>query len=269
MIIIVFTKQPFDPGAARVYHRGNDGLPAGKRAAATVVLERTIRGCKRHCGFVQEHPTPVTAHWCFVIKDSRFGIGCPWSLTHRPTEAFSSCFSIGPLPSPKDKPLFMKAVTEMVQCGVTRFAREKAEETAVAERIRAPLEGFLGWHDFGSEDGSYNKVAHPSVDEGTATERNYGPGFQPGTPNARTPSPSPSKSIQPSSLEVFITPPNARTPSPSPFVTPQKRRAPNSKTPPLSSSRSVQPSPLKAFITAQKRVVDPQSKTTTRVPGVS
>lgn len=128
---------------------------------------------KLPCGAGKDHTQPLS----LVDRALIMGLallyeretGYPWSLTHRPTEAFRSCFPIEPLPSPEDKTAFLNAVTEMVQRGVTRFATEMPQETAVAERIRAPLEGLMGWHDFGSEDGSYNKDAHSSA-EGASTE---------------------------------------------------------------------------------------------------
>lgn len=59
----------------------------------------------------------------------------------------------------------MKAVQEMVQRGVKQWSTEMPGEKAVAERIRPPLEGLFGWHDFFSEDGSYNELAHSLVDQ--------------------------------------------------------------------------------------------------------
>lgn len=91
--------------------------------------------------------------------------GYPWSITHRPTEAFQSCFPVEPLPSPNNRAEFLKAVQEMVQRGVKQWSTEMPAEKAVAERIRPPLEGLFGWHDFFSEDGSYNELAHSSVDQ--------------------------------------------------------------------------------------------------------
>lgn len=43
-----------------------------------------------------------------------------------------------------------------VQRGIARFAKDMPHETAVAERIRPPLEGLLGLHDFASGVGSHN-----------------------------------------------------------------------------------------------------------------
>lgn len=82
-----------------------------------------------------------------------------WSITHRPTRAFVNCFPVQPLPSPADGDAFLKAVRVQVQLGVARFIKGKPEYTAVAERIYGPLEGLMGWHDFYTEDGSYNSTA--------------------------------------------------------------------------------------------------------------
>lgn len=65
MIVVVFTKQLFDAGAARVWHGGHNDLAAGKRAASTVVV---VTGTGRrygrefgHHGFAQERSILVTA----------------------------------------------------------------------------------------------------------------------------------------------------------------------------------------------------------------
>ncbi|KAE9398933.1 hypothetical protein BT96DRAFT_939744 [Gymnopus androsaceus JB14] len=152
--------------------------------------------------------------------------GHSWSITHRPTQAFWACFPVEPLPSPDDINAFLDAVQEKVQRGITRFSKEMPGELAVAERIRPPLEGLLGWHGYWSEDGSYNSAAHTSVEQ-TSNERfsektrdteSYNPDVRRKPPNAalksaKQPDPQPSSlkappklakqpDLQPSSLKA-------------------------------------------------------------------
>lgn len=167
------------------------------------------------CGAGKDHTHPMS----MVDRALIMGLavmyeresGYPWSLTHRPTHTFQSCFPVEPLPSPDDKMAFLNAVQDIVQRGIARFTIDWPEEKVVSERIRAPLEGLLGWHDFLPEDGSYNKHAHSQVskaDGDSSTDIEFqkpierkkiiAPTLRPVEP-PKAPSPSASGTVRPSS----------------------------------------------------------------------
>lgn len=163
--------------------------------------------------------------------------GCPWSLTHRPTRDFAECFPPKSLPSPDNASDFVEAVQDQVLEGVVRFSTQKPDLTAVAERVCRPLEGLLGWHDFFSEDGSYNPDAHDLFEDksdlGTPTEILYGP-----SKNTPQPDDLPVPLPLPPRAKEIVAPLSPSKPQ-DPLTSPSKPQAPlTSPSKPKASLRS-------------------------------
>ncbi|KAE9383951.1 hypothetical protein BT96DRAFT_1008602 [Gymnopus androsaceus JB14] len=153
----------------------NDGR-GDLKSCGTVIRMCTIHNHHdRPCGT----PIDITQPLSLVDRTLIMGLaviyqqitGHSWSLTHRPTATFWSCFPVLPLPSPRNAKAYLEAVQKHVQDGIMRFTTNHPDETSVAERIRPPLDGLLGWHDVWSEDGSYNAAAHPSVEYNSEEEK--------------------------------------------------------------------------------------------------
>lgn len=123
--------------------------------------------------------------------------GYSWSLTHRPTAIFWNCFPILPLPSPEDASDYLAALQEQIKSGISRFAKDHPDETAVVERIRTLPECLLGWQDLGSEETS----SDDDDDEGDRSREPSGEERTQTTEAPKLPSGA-AKSSNPKALEV-------------------------------------------------------------------